>query len=84
MANKENQADTRVLLDTSMPSLGGIKQSIIRPTIKANNFEIKSALLQMLQSTIQFYGMLNEDPNNHIVNFLEICDIFKYNGMSSD
>ena len=84
MANNENQADTRVLLDTSMPSLGGTRQSIIRPNVEANTFEIKPALLQMIQSTVQFYGMLNEYPNDHIVNFLETCDMFKYNGMSSD
>ena len=85
MANEGNQnADTRVLLDTSMPGLGGARQSITRPTIEANNFEIKPALLQMIQSTVQFYGMLNEDPNDHIANFLEICDTLKYNGVTND
>ena len=84
MANNENQADTRVLLDTSMPGLGGTRQSITRPNVEANTFEIKPALLQMIQSTVQFYGMLNEDPNDHIANFLEICDTLKYNGVSSD
>ena len=55
MANEGNQAaDTRVLMDTSMPDLGGIRQSITRPNIEANNFEIKPALLQMMQSTVQF------------------------------
>ena len=84
MANNEDQVDTRVLLDTSMPGLGGARQSITRPNIEANNFEIKPALLQMIQSTVQFYGMLNEDPNDHIANFLEICDTLKYNGVSND
>ena len=85
MANEGNQAaDTRVLMDTSMPDLGDIRQSITRPNIEANNFEIKPALLQMMQSTVQFYGMLNEDPNDHITNFLEICDTLKYNGVSND
>ena len=45
MANNENQADTRVLLDTSMLGLGGIRQSITRPNVKANTFKIKPALL---------------------------------------
>ena len=84
MANADDQADTRVLLDTSMPGLEGARQSITRPNIEANNFEIKPALLQMIQSTVQFYGMLNEDPNDHIANFLEICDTLKYNGVSND
>ena len=67
-----------------MPSLDGTRKSIARPTINANNFKIEPALLQMIQSGIQFYGLANEDPNAHIANFLEICDTFKYNGVSDD
>ena len=67
-----------------MPGLDGTRQSITRPTINANNFEIKLALLQIIQSSVQFYGLANEDPNAHIANFLEICDTFKYNGVSDD
>ena len=29
-------------------------------------------------------GMLHEDPNAHISNFLEVCDTVKYNGISDD
>ena len=37
-----------------------------------------------MQSSLQFYGLANEDPDAQIANFLEICDIFKYNGVSDD
>ena len=38
----------------------------------------------MIQSIVQFYGMLNEDLNDYIANFMEICDTLKYNGVSND
>ncbi|XP_024022668.1 uncharacterized protein LOC112091966 [Morus notabilis] len=38
----------------------------------------------MIQTSVQFGGLLSEDPNARIANFLEICDTFKFNGVSSD
>ena len=80
----EQRADEQTLLEFSMPGLEGTQQGITWPTINANNFEIKPALLQIIQSSVQFNGLANEDPNAHIANFLEICDTFKYNGVSDD
>ena len=48
-----------------------------------NNFELKSITLQLWQG-IQFHELAHEDPNAHILNFLEVCDIVKYNGVSDD
>ena len=56
---------------------------IRRLTIQANNFELKSITLQLLQG-IPFYGLAHEDSNAHILNFLEVCDTVKYNGVSDD
>ena len=58
--------------------------SITKPTVQANNFEIKPAIIQMIQQSVRFNGDLKEDPNQHIANFLEICDTFKLNGVSDD
>ena len=41
-------------------------------------------MLQMIQTSVQFNGLPHEDPNAHIANFIEICDTFKYNGVSDD
>ena len=46
---------------------------IRRPTIQANNFELKSITLQLLQG-IQFHRLAHGDSNAHILNFLEVCD----------
>ena len=83
---EENNGDdpvlNRALKDYYIPNVG--ISSIQRPPIQANNFEIKPAIIQMIQNSIQFGGLANDDPNPHIANFLEICDTFKHNGVTND
>ncbi|KAL5558879.1 hypothetical protein UlMin_035090 [Ulmus minor] len=69
-------------INYSIPNVG--ISSIQRPPIQANNFEIKPAIIQMIQNSVQFGGLPNDDPNLHIANFLEICDTFKHNGVTDD
>ena len=60
-----------------------VQTAIRRPPIQANNFELKSVTLQMLQN-ILFHGLPNENPNMHLTNFLEVCDTIKYNGVTEE
>ncbi|XP_019052129.1 PREDICTED: uncharacterized protein LOC109114250 [Nelumbo nucifera] len=83
-AEIEEMAEPRTMMDYAKPTLTEAASSIVRPAIAANNFEIKPAIIQMIQNTVQFCGMAHEDPNSHIANFLEICDTFKHNGVSDD
>ena len=78
------QEDERTISDYAKPTLDGLTSSIIRPTIEANNFEIKHHIIQLLQTNNTFSGSPEEDPNSHLEDFLEICDIFKVNGVSND
>ena len=80
--NRDNATPNRALKDYSIPNMGA--SSIRRPPSQSNNFEIKPAIIQMIQSSIQFGGLANDDPNLHIANFLEICDTFKHNGVTDD
>ena len=80
MADREQKA----LRDYAMPSINIATSRIRRPAIQANNFEIKPAIIQLIQQTVQFRGLSQEDPNVHIANFLEICDTFKHNGVTDD
>ena len=84
MADANQNPDRRPLQEYTTPSLGALHRSIKRPTVAANNFEIKPATIQLIQNNVQFGGLAHEDPNDHIMNFEEMCDTFKQNGVSED
>ncbi|XP_031096832.1 uncharacterized protein LOC116001071 [Ipomoea triloba] len=56
---------------------------IVYPGIAANNFELKTQLIQMVQNN-QFGGSRVEDPKTHIVHFDRICQTIKMNGVPSE
>ncbi|KAI4297463.1 hypothetical protein L6164_037352 [Bauhinia variegata] len=74
-----NKPQVRFLMDYSIPRVNGCGTSITRPPVQANTFELKLALLQLVQQN-QFGDHDSEDPNAHITNFLQICDTVKLNG----
>ncbi|KAL0411056.1 UNVERIFIED_CONTAM: hypothetical protein Slati_3695300 [Sesamum latifolium] len=71
----------RPTMEYSFPAADGTISSIALPTVQANNFEIKPSIIC---SSVQFSGLPEEDPNKHLSYFLEICDTFKFNGVSDD
>lgn len=79
----ENKENAKALRDYAMPTTDVAHNSIRRPTVNANNFEIKSVLIHMVQQD-QFGSGAIDDPNAHLANFLEICDTVKMNGVSED
>ena len=56
---------------------------IRRQPINANNFELKPALINMVQQN-QYGGLPHEDLNVHLATFLEIADTVKMNGVIED
>ena len=60
-----------------------VQSAIRRPPIQANNIELKTITLQMLQN-IQFHELPSENPNTHLTNFIEVCDTIKYNGVTEE
>ena len=52
--------------------------AIRQPTVDANNFELKSALIIMVQQH-QFTGHPTEDPNEHLGRFLRLANTVKLN-----
>ena len=54
-----------------------------QPPIKANNFEVKPALITMVQQN-KFIGHPSEDPNEHLGRFLRMANTVKMNGVNPD
>ena len=48
--------------------------------MEANNFELKLALITMVQQH-QFIGHPSKDPNEHMGRFMRIANIVKLNGV---
>ncbi|KAL0313679.1 UNVERIFIED_CONTAM: hypothetical protein Scaly_2911200 [Sesamum calycinum] len=74
----------RPMVEYSFPTAIGTISSIVKPNVEANNFEIKPSILQIIRSSVQFSGLPNEDLNKPLINFLEICATFYFNGVSND
>ena len=49
--------------------------------MQAAHYEIKPSIINLLPS---FYGLNNEDPYNHIDDFLVICSTVRINNFSSE
>ena len=54
--------------------------AVRQPAIDANNFELKPALITMVQQN-QFIGHPTEDPNEHLGRFLRMANTVKLNGV---
>ena len=54
--------------------------AVRQPTVEANNFELKPALITMVQQH-QFTGHPTEDPNEHLGIFLKMVNTVKLNGV---
>ena len=76
-------ANRRASRDFTLPKGNELQTSIARSTVNANNFEIKLALIQMVQQS-QYRDNAIENPNSHLSTFLEICDTIKLNGFNDD
>ena len=51
-----------------------------QPAIETNNFELKPALIIMVQQH-QFSGHLSEDQNEHMGRFMRMTNTVKLNGV---
>jgi len=66
------------LKEYATPSTEKPHAIIVYPTVEGNNFEIKPALIYLVQQN-QFFGSPTEDPNLHVLNFLRLSGTLKAN-----
>ncbi|XP_061345882.1 uncharacterized protein LOC133291612 [Gastrolobium bilobum] len=83
MAENHVQPPQRTLGDYMTPAVIPPIGRVVRPTVEPNNFELKPALVQLVQKE-QFVGTSAEDPYLHIENFLLLSDTVKINGVTKD
>ena len=57
--------------------------AVKKPPVEANNFELKPALITMVQQN-QFTGHPSGDPNEHLGRFLSMSNTIKMNGFNPD
>ncbi|KAH0660249.1 hypothetical protein KY290_029775 [Solanum tuberosum] len=73
----------RALRDYARPGHFEGESSVRRPPIATNNFEIRTGLIQIIQNSCQFIGYVSEDPHTHLIDFLELVETCKYNGVTT-
>jgi len=76
--NNNGMAVERTLKEYATPSTQEPQAIIVYPTVEGNNFEIKPALLNLVQQN-QFFKSPTEDLNLHISTFLRLGGTLKAN-----
>nr|XP_016513179.1 PREDICTED: uncharacterized protein LOC107830210 [Nicotiana tabacum] len=74
----------RILRDYARPDHFEGESSVRRSPIAANNFEIRIGLIQTIQQSCQFAGVASEAPHTHLIDFLELVETCRYNGVTTD
>jgi len=72
--------ERRTLRDFVTPGVQGISSSIARPAVDANNFELKPALISMVQQSQYTFRRPKPTP----LSIFRGGDMLKLNGVSSD
>ncbi|GKB72313.1 reverse transcriptase domain-containing protein [Tanacetum coccineum] len=67
----DTMADQRTIAELLQAPKEGYEDAIVIPAIRAENFELKHGLLNLVTSK-QFYGFEKEDPHAHIHRFKDL------------
>nr|GEX51205.1 reverse transcriptase domain-containing protein [Tanacetum cinerariifolium] len=76
-------ADIRTMKELLQAPTEGYGEAIVIPEIKADHFEIKTNLLQLVQAN-PYHGFERENPHTHINNFKMITSNLKFRDVPND
>ncbi|GKB56652.1 reverse transcriptase domain-containing protein [Tanacetum coccineum] len=76
-------ADNRTMEELLQAPTKGYGEAIVIPEILAENFEIKSNLLQLVQAN-KFHSFERDNPHTHIANFKRMTVTLKYKDVLND
>nr|GEW88988.1 reverse transcriptase domain-containing protein [Tanacetum cinerariifolium] len=76
--------DLRTMEDLYQPSLNGRGGPIAPIAIQAMKFGLKNDMIQQVQNSFQFHGVLGDDANKHLDKFLHVTQSIKVNGVTDD
>ncbi|GJT18203.1 reverse transcriptase domain-containing protein [Tanacetum coccineum] len=76
-------AENRTMEELVQAPTEGYEEAIVIPEINADHFEIKTNLLQLVQ-TNPFRGFERDNPHTHINNFKRITSTLKYRDVPND
>nr|GEV25460.1 hypothetical protein [Tanacetum cinerariifolium] len=74
--------DLRTMEELCKPSLNGWGGPIFSIAIQATNFGLKNNMIQQVQNSCQFHGLLGDDANKHLGKFLHVTQSIKVNGVT--
>lgn len=66
------------------PAAAPARSSIVYPDFGVNNFQIRTAWINLMSNTLQFYGLPHENPNTHIDRFIRNYQNFHAPGVNED
>nr|GEV96433.1 reverse transcriptase domain-containing protein [Tanacetum cinerariifolium] len=76
--------DLWTIEELCQPSLNGRGGPIAPIAIQATNFGLKNDMIQQVQNSFQFHGLLGDDANKHLDKFLHVTQSIKVNGVTDD
>nr|GEU33233.1 hypothetical protein [Tanacetum cinerariifolium] len=76
--------DLRTREELCQPSLNGRGGPIALIAIQATNFGLKNDMIQQVQNSCQFHGLLGDDANKHLDKFLHVTQSIKVNGVTDE